>query len=159
MRPHSVAGDDPGAWARKSVQGWMMQEAEAVNWVASRLEAGAVREALDLLASCSRLLTIVGTGVSGLVAAKLAATFTSSGTPAMSLNASDALHGGLGVARRDDVVLAISNSGRTEETLLVVEQLSAAGIPVIALTGNTSSPLANATGFRHLGPDGRFPFW
>jgi arabinose-5-phosphate isomerase len=133
-------GAAPGS--KETVRELMLCEAQALTWAANRLEPSALDDALALLDSCTRLVMIIGTGVSGIVAAKLAATFTSSGTPALFLHASNALHGGLGVAQIGDVAVAVSNSGQTEETLQVAERLRAAGIPVIALSGNVGSPLA-----------------
>ncbi|MCY0950461.1 SIS domain-containing protein [Streptomyces sp. H27-S2] len=134
------AGQD----AAVSVRRWMLREADAVRQAAHRLTGPEVGDVLELLEGCTRLVTTVGTGVSGTVAHKLAAAFSSSGTPSVFLHASDALHGMLGVVRPGDVAVVVSNSGHTEETLRVVEHLRAASIPVIALTGDITSPLARA---------------
>jgi arabinose-5-phosphate isomerase len=128
--------------SEETVREWMLCEAQALTWAADRVDSTAINDALALLSSCTRLVMVIGTGVSGLVAAKLAATFTSSGTPALFLHASNALHGGLGIAQTGDVALVVSNSGRTEETLRVAERMRDARIPVIALSGDASSPLA-----------------
>ncbi|WP_328380512.1 SIS domain-containing protein (plasmid) [Streptomyces sp. NBC_00440] len=121
---------------------WMLQEAHEVRSAAERLERAGPAGAFGLLAGCPRLVAVTGVGTSGLVAAKLAATFTSSGTAALFLHASDALHGGLGIVGEADVAIAVSKSGRTAETLLVVDALRGAGVSVIALTGTPDSPLA-----------------
>ncbi|MFD8712645.1 SIS domain-containing protein [Streptomyces anulatus] len=123
---------------------WMLQEAREVRSAAERLEGDGPDAAFGLLAGCTRLVAVTGIGTSGLVAAKLAATFTSSGTAAVFLHAGDALHGGLGLVGETDVAIAVSKSGRTAETLLVVDALRCAGVSVIALTGAPDSPLAEA---------------
>lgn len=120
----------------------VLHEAQAVVSAAGRLREPEISAALGLLGSCSRLTVVIGMGVSGLVAAKLAATFTSSGTPSAFLHASNALHGGLGVARSGDVAIAVSNSGRTPETVQVAARLRESGIPVLVITGDLNSPLA-----------------
>ncbi|WP_369354952.1 SIS domain-containing protein [Streptomyces sp. cg2] len=120
----------------------MLHEAEAVRRASERLEPHVVVEALELLSACTRLVVCIGTGTSGLVAAKLAATFTVSGTPAVFLYASNALHGGLGLIQTGDIAIVVSNSGRTDETLQVAQRLKELDIPVIALTGDTQAPLA-----------------
>jgi arabinose-5-phosphate isomerase len=85
-----------------------------------------------------------GAGTSGIIARKIAATLTSTGTPSLFLHPSDALHGGLGVVQSDDVVIAISNSGETGEILVTLPYLRHRDVALIALVGNTSSTLAHA---------------
>jgi arabinose-5-phosphate isomerase len=88
---------------------------------------------------------LLGIGKSGLVARKIAATLSSTGTPALFLHPADALHGDLGVVRAEDVVVALSYSGETEEILRLLEALKKLGTPLIALTGARASTLASSS--------------
>jgi arabinose-5-phosphate isomerase len=97
-----------------------------------------------LLASQVRPLVCTGVGKSGLVAAKLAATFSSLGTPALALNAADAAHGDLGAVQSGSVLLMLSNSGATEELLRIVPLLKARGCRLVGILGRTESPLGRA---------------
>jgi arabinose-5-phosphate isomerase len=85
---------------------------------------------------------VAGVGKSGNVAQKIAATLTSTGTPAVFLHPSDALHGGLGIVGREDVVVAVSNSGETEEVLAMLPFLKSRAVPVVSIVGNLKSNLA-----------------
>ncbi|MBI4582631.1 MAG: KpsF/GutQ family sugar-phosphate isomerase [Planctomycetes bacterium] len=87
---------------------------------------------------------VTGVGKSGIIGEKIAATLSSTGTPALFLKPVDALHGDLGVLRGEDYLIAISNSGETAEVLAVVESARALGIGVAAMTGNLNSSLARA---------------
>lgn len=128
----------------ESILQWMRFEAQAIERAAERLNPVALETALQILQACTRLVTVTGTGVSGLVAAKLAATLTTYGTPAVFVPASTALHGGLGIVRDGDVAVCVSNSGRTEDTVAVARGLARDGLPVIAFTGGPDSGLAGA---------------
>lgn len=99
-------------------------------------------QAIEMLAACTGRVIVSGLGKSGLVGRKIAATFSSTGTPAFFLHPVEGQHGDLGSVRRDDVLIAISNSGKTDELNAIIPALRALGIPVIALTGNMESPLA-----------------
>lgn len=98
--------------------------------------------AVGLLSACRGTVILTGVGKSGLVAQKIAATFSSTGTPALFLDPGEALHGGLGVARTRDVVLAIGKSGESEELNALLPALRSRGIAVIAMTSNPRSTLA-----------------
>jgi arabinose-5-phosphate isomerase len=87
-------------------------------------------------------LIVSGIGKSGIVARKIAATFTSTGTPATFLHPIEGLHGDLGIVRRDDVALLVSKSGETSELTGLVEYLSRLGVPIVAMTGGPASSLA-----------------
>src|SRR5207247_8632934 len=87
-------------------------------------------------------LIVSGLGKSGLIARKIAATFTSTGTPAMFLHPVDSLHGDLGIVSRDDVAVVLSKSGASDELFGLVNQLKRLGVPIIALTGDPDSVLA-----------------
>lgn len=110
-----------------------------------RLEASvgsAAEEAVRLLHGCAGRVVVTGMGKAGLVGRKVAATLSSVGVAASFLHPADALHGDLGMVRGEDVVLALSNSGETDELLALAPHLLGIGVPVIALTGNPDSSLA-----------------
>jgi arabinose-5-phosphate isomerase len=116
-------------------------EAGAIRRVASRLGAG-FADAVKLLAAARGRVIVSGVGKSGLIARKMAATFTSTGTAATFLHPVDSLHGDLGMVSRDDVAILLSKSGRSEELFGLVEQLNRLGVPLIAVTGDPESILA-----------------
>ncbi len=97
-----------------------------------------------LMLACRGRVVVSGMGKSGHVARKIAATLASAGTPAFFLHPSEALHGDFGMITRDDVMLALSNSGDTHELLTIVPLLKRLGVPLITLTGNANSKLAAA---------------
>src|SRR3984957_12594353 len=114
-------------------------EAEALNALADRIAgpmARAFAQAVDLLFCCAGRVVVTGMGKSGLIARKIAATFSSTGTPALYLHPVDALHGDLGMVVRGDVVLALSASGETEEILQLLATLKRVRVPLIAMTGD-----------------------
>ncbi len=98
--------------------------------------------AVEIILSCRGKVIVTGVGKSGQIGAKIAATFSSTGTPSFFVNPLDVFHGDLGVITHDDVVLAISNSGQTDELLRFVPYLKRNNIPIIAITGNEESLLA-----------------
>ncbi len=103
-------------------------------------------EAVKLIMACRGKVILTGVGKSGHIAAKIAATFSSTGTPAFYINPLDVFHGDLGVMTSDDVVIGISNSGQTDELLRFVPFLLDSKIPLIGISGNADSLLArNAT--------------
>jgi len=116
-------------------------EAEAIRRVAERL-GPAFTSAVRLLADAKGRLIVSGVGKSGLIAQKIAATFTSTGTPASFLHPVDSLHGDLGIVGRDDVALLLSKSGTSDELFGLVHQLTRLGVPIIAVTGDPDSVLA-----------------
>lgn len=99
-------------------------------------------KAVDLIINCKGKFIITGVGKSGHIGQKIAATLASTGTPSFFINPLDAYHGDLGMITCDDVVLAISNSGQTDELLRLIPFLNEHKIPVIAMTGNKDSLLA-----------------
>ncbi len=111
-----------------------------------------LRERLDatfaaacrVLLACQGRVVVTGMGKSGHVAGKIASTLASTGTPAFFLHPGEAGHGDLGMITRQDVLLALSNSGETAEVLTLLPQLKRLGVPLIALTGRPESPLARA---------------
>ncbi|CDM66503.1 KpsF/GutQ family sugar-phosphate isomerase [Pyrinomonas methylaliphatogenes] len=124
------------------VKRFLLLEAEAVARAAGRLTGEAVERAVALLLACRGKVITTGVGKSGSVAQKIAATMTSTGTPAFYLHPSDALHGGLGIVARDDLVLIVSNSGETDEIIAVLPSLKRREVPIIAIVGDLNSTLA-----------------
>jgi arabinose-5-phosphate isomerase len=116
-------------------------EAEAVRALAERLDDRFTR-AVQLLLACQGRVVVTGIGKSGLVARKLAATLTATGTPALFLHPAEAVHGDLGMVVRGDVVVALSNSGETGELLALLPSIKRLGVPLIVLTGSLDSRLA-----------------
>lgn len=99
-------------------------------------------KAVDIILACKGKLIVTGVGKSGHIGAKIAATLSSTGTPSFFINPLDAFHGDLGVIQKDDVVLALSNSGQTDELLRFLPYLIEHSIPVIGMSGNPDSLLA-----------------
>jgi arabinose-5-phosphate isomerase len=116
-------------------------EAEAIRRVAERL-GPPFATAVRLLAEAQGRLIVSGVGKSGLIARKIAATFTSTGTPASFLHAVDSLHGDLGIVGRTDVAILLSKSGASDELFGLLGQLKRLGVPVITITGDPTSTLA-----------------
>ncbi len=116
-------------------------EADAVRALADRLDERFGR-AVELLGACRGRVVVTGMGKSGLVGKKLAATLAATGTPALFLHPADGLHGDLGMLVRGDVVVALSNSGETDELLALLPAIKRLRAPLIVLTGNPGSRLA-----------------
>src|SRR2546422_1081432 len=119
----------------------LLLEAEAITRVARRL-GPAFAAAVQLLAAVKGRLIVSGLGKSGLIARKIAATFTSTGTPASFLHPVDSVHGDLGIVGRDDAALLLSKSGASDELFALLEHLKRLGVPIIAVTGDPESALA-----------------
>jgi len=100
-------------------------------------------EACRLIMACAGRVVVTGMGKSGHVARKIAATLASTGTPAFFVHPGEASHGDLGMILPQDVVLALSNSGETDEVLFILPVIKRQGIPLIAITGNANSSLAD----------------
>lgn len=127
---------------------WLMRgkavldiEIEALQSVRQRL-GESFSAAVELLATCPGRVIVTGIGKSGLVGRKIAATLSSTGTPACFLHPVEGAHGDLGAVREKDVVIAISNSGRTDELNAILPALRSLGTKIIALTAGLDSPLA-----------------
>jgi arabinose-5-phosphate isomerase len=114
-------------------------EADAVAGLADRLQDGFV-EAVELLFRARGRIIVTGVGKSGIIARKVAATFTSTGTPASFLHPVDGLHGDLGIVSRDDVGIFLSRSGGSSELTGLMEYLVRLGVPTIALVGSNGFP-------------------
>jgi arabinose-5-phosphate isomerase len=119
-------------------------ESEAIAGLIERLDAR-FEKAVELLHSCKGRVVVTGLGKSGLVGRKLAATFASTGTPALFLHTGEALHGDLGMLTAGDVMLAISASGETAELIELLETVKRLAVPLLALTANPKSSLAQAS--------------
>ena len=118
-------------------------EAAGIVSLIDRLDDGFI-QAVELLYNCRGKVVVTGLGKSGLICRKIAATFSSMGTPSFFLHAGDANHGDMGMIVEGDVVLAISNSGETEEILTLIPILKRIGVRLIAMTGNHDSTLSRA---------------
>jgi arabinose-5-phosphate isomerase len=117
-------------------------ESEAIAHSATRLKPADIERIVNLLSGIKGKIVILGVGKSGIIAQKIAATMTSTGTGAIHLHPSDALHGGIGIINSDDAVIIISNSGETNEIIEMLPYLKRREVPIIALVGNVNSTLA-----------------
>ena len=100
--------------------------------------------AIDLMYNCKGRVIITGMGKSGLIGKKIAATLTSTGTPSYFLHPAESTHGDSGIITREDLVIAISNSGETQELLNLLPLIKRFGVPIISMTGNMNSTLAKS---------------
>lgn len=116
-------------------------EAQAVFEIAQRIDIN-FEKACELLLNCQGRIVVTGMGKSGHIGHKIAATFSSTGSPAFFMHPGEACHGDLGMITRQDTVLAISNSGKTHEILTLLPLLKRLEVPLIALSGDPESPLA-----------------
>ncbi|HBR57565.1 MAG TPA: KpsF/GutQ family sugar-phosphate isomerase [Blastocatellia bacterium] len=124
------------------VIGLLRLEAEAIECAAGNLSREDVENAIAIIAACESKVIVMGVGKSGVIAQKIAQTLTSTGTVAVFVHPSDALHGSLGMAAKGDIVLALSNSGETDEILALLPALKKRKIPIISIVGNRNSTLA-----------------
>ncbi len=127
------------AQARKVLE----TEAAAILGLIERLD-DSFHRAVQLILECRGRVIVTGMGKSGIIGRKIAATLSSTGTPALFLHAAEAVHGDLGVVREDDVVLALSYNGETGPLLKLLETIRRFRVPVIAITGDTASTVAEA---------------
>jgi arabinose-5-phosphate isomerase len=118
-------------------------EARAILGLIPQLD-GAFDRSIDLLAECAGRVILTGMGKSGIIARKMSATLSSTGTSAFFLHPAEAIHGDLGVVRPDDVVIALSYSGETEELVRLLEAIRRTGARLITLTGHPNSTLGGA---------------
>jgi arabinose-5-phosphate isomerase len=148
IRAHAPAAPvaTPGVDAARALalgRSVLATEAMAIDVLQHRLGDDFVAAA-DAIYSCRGRVVVTGIGKSGHIARKLAATLASTGTPAFFVHAAEAGHGDLGMITPDDVVLLLSNSGETDELVLLIPHLKRQGAKLIALTGNEQSSLAQA---------------
>jgi len=118
-------------------------EAAAVTALTTRINGEFVR-AVEMILACSGRVVITGMGKSGLICQKIAATMASTGTPALFLHPAEGVHGDLGMVAKGDVVIAVSNSGETEELTRILPVIKRMGLPLIAMAGKSDSTLARA---------------
>lgn len=119
-------------------------EADAIALLAQELDAS-FHDACALILACQGRLIVTGMGKSGHIARKIAATMASTGTPAFFVHPGEAAHGDLGMITSSDVVLALSNSGESDEIVALLPSLSRMGVPLISMTGNAESTLARGS--------------
>ncbi|MGQ0543423.1 MAG: KpsF/GutQ family sugar-phosphate isomerase [Blastocatellia bacterium] len=118
-------------------------EAYSIERASEKLLPESVDLAINLLAKCGGKTIVMGVGKSGVIAQKIAQTMTSTGTVAVFVHPSDALHGSLGIVASGDVVIMLSNSGETEELIAILPALKSRGVSIISIIGNINSTLAS----------------
>ena len=128
----------------------LKEEAQAIMGLIPLLDDN-FDKAVEMMYSCQGKVIVTGVGKSGHIGAKIAATLSSTGTPSFFLNPLDAYHGDLGVVTSQDIVVAISNSGQTDELLRFVPMLIHMGIPIIGMSGNPKSLLAKYSNVLSMG--------
>lgn len=126
----------------KKVVELLRLEAAAIERSAGKVDASAVESAVRLLRGCEGKVIVLGIGKSGVIAQKIAQTMTSTGTAAVFVHPSDALHGSLGMISKGDVAIAISNSGETDEIVMLLPALQKREVRLIAIVGDLDSTLA-----------------
>lgn len=122
----------------------LRHESHAIEGLVERIDDASFGAAVRLILGCEGRVVVTGLGKAWLVGQKISATLASTGTPSHALHAAEALHGDLGRVVTGDVALVISNSGRTREPVELMAPLKKIGVPVIAMTGDVASPLANS---------------
>lgn len=138
-----VGVNQPDAGLLEAARRVIRMEADAVSALLDRID-DSMLEAIRLIAGATGRVIVAGVGKSGIIGRKIAATLTSTGTPAVFLHPVEGLHGDLGIVGRDDVAILISKSGETEELHGLLEYLARLGVPIIALTGRPRSALGRA---------------
>src|SRR5262245_48083996 len=138
-KPRGLKAEELLTYAR----GVLAAEADAILGLRERM-GRPLLDALELMLECPGHIVVTGIGKSGFIAQKLSATLASTGVPSLYLHPAEAVHGDLGRVSREDVVLAFSNSGTTEEIVRLLPALKRIGARVVAITGGESSPLAKA---------------
>jgi len=119
-------------------------EARAITGLATEINQPTFIQACRLMLACTGRVVVTGMGKSGHIAGKIAATLASTGTPAFFVHPGEASHGDLGMITPNDVVLALSNSGETGELITILPLIKRLDVPLIAMTGNPESTLAQA---------------
>jgi arabinose-5-phosphate isomerase len=126
---------------RRAARNVVETESRAIFALSERIDANFIA-ACELIVACTGRIVVTGMGKSGHIARKIAATFASTGTPAFFMHPAEASHGDLGMITPDDVVIALSNSGETDELLMILPVVKRKGVPLIAMSGKTQSSLA-----------------
>ncbi|MCK4851640.1 MAG: SIS domain-containing protein, partial [Candidatus Omnitrophica bacterium] len=124
----------------------LMNESRAIAKLADRIDRG-FNEIIDTLAKNKGRIIVTGMGKPGFIAQKVSATLSSTGTPSLYLHPAEALHGDIGRVTRDDVIIAFSNSGETEELLKLLPIIKKIGARLITVAGNRKSTLAKNSDF------------
>jgi arabinose-5-phosphate isomerase len=119
----------------------LLRQSEALKLAHDKINDTVIK-ALDILINCQGKVVVTGMGKAGLIGRKISATFASTGTTSIFLHPAEGIHGDLGMLQKNDVVVAISNSGNTEELISIIPYIKFNNIPLIALTGNLESRLA-----------------
>jgi arabinose-5-phosphate isomerase len=122
----------------------LLLSAKAITETADKLNPHALQKAFELIINCPGKVVVTGLGKTGIIARKISATFASTGTTSIFLHAADGAHGDIGMIQDNDVVLAVSYSGSNKELLSIISYAKFIKVPVIALTGNVTSPLAES---------------
>ena len=121
----------------------LRHEAAAIERAASRVDEASIERSIGLLTCCDGKVVVTGVGKSGVIGQKIAQTMTSTGTVAIFVHPSDLLHGSLGIISAGDVIIALSNSGETEEILQILPALKQRQVSLIAIVGNIGSSLSS----------------
>jgi len=138
----SGAGDDLNdAEVSAMISAVLHQEAAAICAAAERVDSS-ICDALEMLIACKGRVIVTGMGKMGCIARKAAATFCSTGTPAIFLHPGEAIHGDLGIVTQNDVLVLLSNSGQTRELCELLPHVVRMGVPIVGLIGDSKSPLA-----------------
>lgn len=127
----------------KIIKNELNLEAEAIKQIADKIDENA-QKAVDLLFNCKGKVIVTGMGKTGIIARKIAATLSSTGTTSIFLHAAEGIHGDLGILQENDVVIVVSYSGNTPEVVSIIPYIKFNKIPIIALTGNLKSKLAKS---------------
>lgn len=139
---HNSTATEPGVSAAEIARELLETEASAIRSACERLDADAMERAVGLILGCKGKVIVCGVGKSGVIGQKIAQTMTSAGTVAVFVHPSDAMHGSLGIITVNDVLIALSNSGETDELIAMLPALRRRQVPVISITGNLQSTLA-----------------
>ncbi|MFO7660673.1 MAG: KpsF/GutQ family sugar-phosphate isomerase [Candidatus Cloacimonadaceae bacterium] len=123
----------------------LLLTADAIIKTADKLSPEALQKAFELIVNCPGKVVVTGLGKTGIIARKISATLSSTGTTSIFLHAADGVHGDIGMIQSSDVVIAVSHSGSTQEMLSVITYAKFIKVPIIALTGNLTSPLAESS--------------
>jgi arabinose-5-phosphate isomerase len=142
-RLHSVAKPAPKPDLVEYAREVIRAEADAVAQLSARLN-GAFARAVEMVLNCAGRVVVTGMGKPGFIAQKISATFASTGTPSLYLHPAEALHGDLGRLVPGDLVLALSNSGETDELIRLLPSIRRLGAPILAMTGGPRNSLADA---------------
>lgn len=127
---------------RTSIEDTFQREADTIRNLAETVDQGQMENVMRTLMECSGKIIVSGCGTSGAAAEKIKHTLSCAGCPAFFLSPSYALHGGMGVVQKEDVLVLLSNGGRTDEINRMIEPCRTLGAKVIAVTGDETSPMA-----------------